>query len=67
MAKVALMILPVAVLLAHIASVKRNETDQRVRAEALLRKFDANRMGDHSHVVPAIIRCTESRHCDVAR
>ena len=39
-AKVALMILPVAVLLAHIASDMRNEKDQRERAEALLRKLD---------------------------
>jgi hypothetical protein len=39
-AKVALMILPVAVLLAHVASDKRNEKDQRERAEKLLRKLD---------------------------
>ena len=39
-AKVALMILPVACLLAYIASDKRNEKDQRLRAEALLRRLD---------------------------
>ena len=39
-AKVALMILPVAVLLAYIASDMRNEKDQRLRAEALLRRLD---------------------------
>ena len=39
-AKVALMLLPVAVLLAYIASDVRNEKEQRERAEALLRKLD---------------------------
>ena len=39
-AKVALMILPVVVLLARIASDMRNEKDQRERAEVLLRKLD---------------------------
>ena len=39
--KIALMLLPVATLLAHIASDRRHERDQRDRASALLRKFDA--------------------------
>ena len=39
-AKVALMLLPVAVLLSYIASDVRNEKEQRERAEALLRKLD---------------------------
>ena len=39
-AKVALMILPVAVLLAYVSSDVRHERDQRSRAETLLRKLD---------------------------
>ena len=38
--KIALMILPVATLLAYIASDKRNEKDQRERATTLLRLLD---------------------------
>ncbi|CAK0797503.1 unnamed protein product, partial [Prorocentrum cordatum] len=38
--KIALMLLPVATLLAHIASDRRHEREQRERAGALLRKFD---------------------------
>ena len=38
--KIALMILPVATLLAYIASDKRHERDQRERATTLLRKLD---------------------------
>ena len=38
--KLALMLLPAATLLAHIASDRRNEKDQRDRADALLRRLD---------------------------
>ena len=38
--KIALMLLPVATLLAYIASDKRHERDQRERATSLLRKLD---------------------------
>ena len=38
--KIALMILPVATLLAYIASDRRHERDQRERATTLLRKLD---------------------------
>ena len=40
-AKIALMLLPVATLLAHVASDKRHEKDQRDRATALLKTMDA--------------------------
>ena len=39
--KIALMLLPVATLLAYIASDRRHETKQRDRAGALLRKLDS--------------------------
>ena len=39
--KIALMLLPVATLLAHVASDRRHETEQRERAEALLQKLDS--------------------------
>ena len=38
--KLALMLLPVATLLAHVASDRRHERDQRERATALLRQLD---------------------------
>ena len=38
--KLALMLLPVATLLAHVASDRRHEKDQRERATALLRTLD---------------------------
>ena len=39
--KIALMLLPVATMLAYIASDKRNERDQRERATALLKRLDS--------------------------
>ena len=40
-AKIAMMLLPVATLLAYIASDRRIEREQRERATALLRKFES--------------------------
>ena len=40
-AKIALMLLPVATLLAYIASDRRHDREQRERATALLRKLES--------------------------